>query len=556
LKSFQLALSLLLLAIFGCKQTRKASPLVWSPDYKKGVSFLSSRHDSAYYYFNKATTESKDSLQIAQAYNMMAVVQNREGDYYGAQEALLTSIRYLHPERENDQYCLVADYNVLGTTSLNLKNFDTAIAYYDRELGLAKADRTKIVALNNKAKVYQEKKQYAQAAAIYDSIIGQSRTDRKEYARVLCNLATARWQENPGYHAAPDLLIALQIREAEKDDWGLNSSYAHLADYYMHLRPDSALTYAKAMYAVANRLGSSEDELEALEKLIILSPDKMVKPYFAQYRRLKDSLETARNGAKNQFALIRYDVERNKADNLRLQGENAERKTEVVQQRAVTAGVILVFVLVIAWGITWYRKRKQRLAWERESAKQEERLHISRKVHDVVANGIYSLMNEVEHGGNVERDKLLDQLDGLYIQSRDISYESPDASSGDFRARVANILSPYGTSGRKVLITGNEESVWEEVGLKEKKELAPIFQELMVNMDKHSAARNVVIRFDREGNGLVVQYTDDGVGFLAGHHFGNGLTNTGNRIAAMGGRISFEPNTPTGVKIRIYLPND
>src|ERR1019366_3311429 len=117
------------------------------------------------------------------------------------------------------------------------------------------------------------------------------------------------------------------------------------------------------------------------------------------------------NGAKNQFALIRYDAEKNKADNQRLQRENAEKKAEVVQQRAISAGVITTFMVMIVWGINWYRKRKQKMEWEREMAKQEERLQISKKVHDVVANGIYHLLTEIEHGGNMEREKLLDQLD-------------------------------------------------------------------------------------------------------------------------------------------------
>lgn len=517
---------------------------------------MNTRHDSAYYYLNKAATESKDSLQIAQAYNVMAVIQAREGDYYGGQEDLLTSLRYLHVGRENDQYCLVADYNVLGSTSLNLKNYDAAIGYYEQALQLAKDERSKAVALNNKAVAYQKKGQYAQATSIYESIIIQSKRNKKEYARVLCNLATVRWLQDFGYRAAPDFLMALQIRTEEKDDWGLNSSYAHLADYYTHSRPDSALIYARAMYAMASRLKSPDDKIEALEKLIALSPAKEVKPYFAQYRQLKDSLETARNAAKNQFALIRYDVEKNKADNLRLQRENAEKKAEVVQQREISAGVIAFFIVLTGASILWYRKRKQKLEWEKERAKQKERLQISQKVHDVVANGIYRLLKEVEHGGVMDREKLLDRLDGLYIQSRDISYEPAGASHGEFKARVAKILLPYGTTGRKVLITGNEESVWKDVGPKVKKELEPILQELMVNMDKHSGAGNVVIRFDREGKGLIVQYGDDGVGLVADHHFGNGLTNTGNRIAGMNGRISFERNTPTGLKIRIYLPNE
>jgi signal transduction histidine kinase len=310
------------------------------------------------------------------------------------------------------------------------------------------------------------------------------------------------------------------------------------------------------MYAIASRLQSPADQLEALQKLIRLSPPKDLKHYFARYQHLNDSLQTARNAAKNQFALVRYETQKSKTDNLRLQRENAETKAEVVQQRAISAAVIALSMVLTGAGIWWYRKRKQKLEWANERAKQEERLQISQKVHDVVANGIYRLLTAVEHGGNMEREKLLDQLDGLYIQSRDISYEPAIVAGGDFHARVVNILLPYGATGRKVLITGNEESVWKGVGLKVTNELEPILQELMVNMDKHSGAQNVVIRFDRERKGLIVQYIDDGIGFPTEHHLGNGLTNTGNRIAAMGGRISFERNTPSGVKIRIYFPND
>jgi len=61
---------------------------------------------------------------------------------------------------------------------------------------------------------------------------------------------------------------------------------------------------------------------------------------------------------------------------------------------------------------------------------------------------------------------------------------------------------------------------------------------------------------EREARALSVRYADDGVGLPADHQMGNGLTNTGNRISQIGGQISFEPNIPTGLKVRIYLPND
>jgi signal transduction histidine kinase len=517
---------------------------------------MSQRPDSAYYYFNKTATESRDSLQIAQAYNRMALIQSREGDNYGGQEDLLTSLKYLHEGRDDDAYCLVSDYNGLGNTSLNLKNYDTAIAYFDRAFQLAGDGRSKTVALNNKARTYQEMSKYAQAAAIYDSILPQSRTDKKEFARVLTNLVTVRWLRDSDYRAAPDLLLALEMREAEKDDWGLNSSYAHLADYYRRSRPDSALYYARAMYAVASRLESPDDELEALEKLIALSPVGELKPYFARYRILKDSLETARNRSKSQFALIRYDAERTKTENLRLERENAERKTDAVRQQAISVGAILAMVILIVVGRSWYRKRKRFLEWEKERAIREDRLRTSQKMHDVVANGLYRVMMEIEHGEKLEREPMLDKIETLYLQSRDISYEQAGVSGGDIQTRLGQLISPFARTGTKVLIVGNDPAVWEGVGEQIKRTVEVVLQELMVNMDKHSGAQNVVIRFETEARGLRVQYTDDGIGLPADLRFGNGLANTETRISTIGGRIIFGQNAPRGTKIEIYLPNN
>lgn len=539
-----------------CKKERRALPVIPGSDYTTGISLMSARPDSAYYYFNKAATESRDSLQIAQAYNRMALIQSREGDNYGGQEDLLTSLKYLHEDRDDDAYCLVSDYNGLGNTSLNLKNYDTAIAYFDRAFQLARDGRSKTVALNNKARTFQEMSKYAQAAAIYDSILPQSKPDKKEFARILTNLATVRWLRDSDYRAAPDLLMALEMRKAEKDDWGLNSSYAHLADYYRHSQPDSALYYARAMYAVASRLESPDDELEALEKLIALGPVGELKPYFERYRTLKDSLETVHNRAKNQFALIRYDAERTKTENLRLERENAERRADALLQQAISAGAIMALIILIVVGRSWYRKRKRSLVWEKERAIREERLRTSQKVHDVVANGLYRVMMEIEHGEKLEKEPMLDKIETLYLQSRDISYEPAGAPAGDFQTSVDQLMAPFAASGTTVLIVGADLAVWDRVAKETKMELLLILQEFMVNMDKHSGARNVVFRFACKGDGLTVRYADDGVGLPADFRLGNGLTNTGNRIASMGGRITFERNSPKGTKIIIDLPNN
>ncbi|MET3876366.1 tetratricopeptide repeat protein [Chitinophaga sp. OAE865] len=180
--------SLILTAcLFACNRKNSIVAVEREPDFKKAESFLYYRNDSAFYYFNKVVSNSKDSLQIAMAYNGMAVILSDAGDYFGAQENLLISLSYLDEQKEKDRYCISSDYNELGGTSLNLKNYDAAIDYYDRALKFAEDDGFKLMFLNNKAVVYQKTRDFAKAIAIYDSILGKGKKDEKAYAMVLSN---------------------------------------------------------------------------------------------------------------------------------------------------------------------------------------------------------------------------------------------------------------------------------------------------------------------------------------------------------------------------------
>lgn len=538
-------LLLLLLAILflGCKQPRIPLSPITSPNYKKGEHFFKAQKDSAFYYFNKVATNPGDSLQVAKAYTYMAIIQSDAGDLFGSQESLLQALKFLNEKKDSDRHTLSSVYNELGATSANLRNYETAISYYDSSIKFSK-DSFKIVPLNNKALTYQKLLKYDQTLAIFYSIIDKSREHPIEYARILTNMAHTKWLQHPDYNAAPEFQTALQIRKNEKDNWGLNSSYAHLSDYYTRTRPDSALHYAGKMYAMAQQLNSPNDELLALQKLIPLSPPEVLKKYFIRYRYLIDSLQTSRNNAKNQFALIRYEAEKSKANNLVLQKENAEKKVQIIGQWILLVGVLIL----AAAGFAWYRKQKQR-------AIREHRLKTLQKVHDVAANGQYRLISRIEHGKIDGQEQLLDEMTALYDQIRDISYETPDEKTAlPFNEALAGLLSSFSSAGTRVLIVGNSKELWSAVKPGIKTELNHILQELMVNMKKHSRAKNVVVRFQMEYKALTVQYTDDGIGTPPDFRWGNGLRNTENRIAGMGGRISFDTETSEGMKIQLYIP--
>jgi signal transduction histidine kinase len=551
LKVIYLYLFLLIAYGYGCRQKPKVFSLVTTPDFDKGVSLLDRQNDSAYYYFNKAATNSKDSLQIALAYNYMAVIQTEASDYYGSQESLLTSLKYLDEKNESDTNCLIANYNVLGRNSANLKNYSTAIFYYDRALRLINNDYSKTIALNNKAVAYQDERNYKQAISIYQSILNQSKKEKKEYARILTNLATARWLKDSNYKAALELMEAFQIRKDENDNWGLNSSYAHLSDYYSHSHPDSALIYAHKMYAMAQQLNSPDDRLEALQKLITLSAPTSVKEYFSQYHRLSDSIQMTRNAAKNQFALIRYETEKNKAELLKLQEDYSEEKAQIFRQQAIIAGAILVFLLATVW----LRKRRKQMQLESQNAIQQSQLKTSQKVHDIVANGLYHIMTGLEHKKNIDKEELLDEIEILYEKSRDISHEEPQTTNSNFQAKIRKLLTSFVNPDTTVVVAGINEINWDSIKSRTKSELEPVLLELMVNMKKHSSAKNIAMKFEKDGASLDIHYLDDGIGLPVTPHHGNGLRNTENRIKRLGGRITFDNTVQKGLKIDIFLPN-
>ena len=542
-----LFLSLGLLLLAACKRSEKIARVDPWADYRKAYAQLTTNKDSAYYYFNQSASRSTDKQVIALAYYNMAMIQTDGGDYYGAQESLAQSLRSLDEHNPKDWNTLATDYNELGMTSTRLNNYRQAIHYYQLALGYDRDNTVKFYALNNRGNAYKKLKDYTSAIASYQQAIQISGKHNSNYARALTNLATAQWLQNPNHNPVPQLIVALAIRKQLKDTWGENSSYAQLSDYYLKTRPDSAGYYARQMLMVARRLQSPDDELEALQKLIALSPLDEIKPYFSRYQFLADSLESKRNAAKNQFALIRYNVEKSKADNLRLQKENTERNYQL-------GGLLFI---VIAGAITtaiWYRKKRQRQQLEAESLVRENQLRLSQKVHDVIANGIYGVMSEVEYSETLDRDDLLDKLEFMYEQSRDISYESNEPNQ-NMAETLNRMLSAFKSKAIRLAVTGNEPGLWQPVSEEIKNQLQPILQELLVNLRKHSRASQAALSFERIHNTLMITYYDNGIGIPDNLNQGNGLRNTVSRIAALNGRLTFESQPDEkGTRLQIEIP--
>lgn len=546
--------ALLLLLNLSCHQESAKNNLsVENPYYDLAKDFQSKNlSDSSFIYFNKAKEKSLkdgDSVKAAKSLINMAIISGGRGDFFASQEISLSAIKYLDSTVQEQREIASSNYNNLGKMANRLNNYDEAARFFLKSISLTDKENSKNIYLNNLATNLTDQLKYDQALKVFKQLINKKTIQENPvtFSRVLSNHSKTKWLADPNYNPVPAFLEALHTRLKENDLWGQNASFAHLADFYMDKKPDSALFYAHKMYNVAQSISSADDQAFALERLIKLSEPRQSRLYFEIYKKIEDSLETDRNAAKNQFAMIRYDTEKNKADNLILQKDNAEKEFLLIATMMVIIAASIISVL-------WYRKRKQKLKWEAEAVIRDNKLKLHKKVHDVVANGLYTIMSEIENKNELDKERILDKIEGLYEKSRNISYDENPVIELNFKEKIDSLMASFSTDDRRVSLVGNEEKLWADVSAQAKHDIGHILQELMVNMKKHSGATNVVFKFSEAEQQINIYYADDGVGIKGTPNFRNGLTNTENRIKGINGRIIFDTNKEKGLIIHISFP--
>lgn len=510
--------------------------------------------DSAFLVFGQArelAIKYRDSFNLANALANMGILANDQGDSFNGQEYSIEALRYLNPNNKKHHRCILANLNNLGITAYDLKKYEDAIDFYGQAIPFVKDSSHLHITKNNLANAYRQKGNYAMAIKLYQEVLGKT-SSAQHRARTLTNLAKAQLMQNPSFNPATDYLHALQLRKKVGDQWGQNSSYSHLTDYYLFRRPDSALYYSQLMYQLALELKNPDNELEAIGKLAELDPTKRLS-YFKRYRKLDDSLSSVRSAAKNQFALIRYQTEKHKSDKLKLEQENEHKKVQIERRNALLALAVVTILAIGAISATIYRHRKRRMAEQAEKQIKESKLKTSKEIHDVVANGLYRMMSEVEYSESIDKPKLIGQIEKLYNQSRQISH-AVSANPMDFIERVEELILSFSNHDTKILTVGLDEKLNTELNVTVKDEIILAIQELLVNMRKHSNANQVVLRFALQEKQLEIQYRDNGIGLLDEKKDGTGIRNTESRIAALKGLFIFGNHGNGGVQATIRIP--
>lgn len=246
-------------------------------------------------------------------------------------------------------------------------------------------------------------------------------------------------------------------------------------------------------------------------------------------------------------------------------------------------GIGLLFSLVMGWWLTQIgrsREQREELLHRLRTAEAElsaghhaagvlaERGRVAQEIHDTLAQGFTSVVMLAQTAqAQVEHDRL-DDAAGRLAQI--------EAVARDNLAEARSLVAAFGPSG---LLEDDLPSALHRVAERLEQEsglmvtvrvdgalplgrehqvvLLRTAQEALNNVRRHAQASRVMVRLDRDGDGVLLEVTDDGRGLAADTSDGVGLRGMRHRITTAGGTLRVENSGP-GVRVlaRIPVPED
>lgn len=501
--------------------------------------------DKAYIYFENLKNDrlrNKDTLYAISCLRYIAEIQNKLGFIYESEATGVEALFLLDKFSGKDTLIepRVGIYNHFGMLYRQQKDYLGAIRYYEKVMELAENEDHYFVAMGNKASAYKDMQDYQASFDEYKKVYDYAlkKGDSSKIARALGNLGWVEAKLNRPIGLS-HMREALDIRKRINNTGGIITSYIDLIQYYSSIgQLDLAREISEKARLLAEKSGNPKWIGPVLSEIVNLKSDKDI----IRFKRYTDSINDAKQLQRNKYASAKYNfVEQEK----KTQQSELFRLKE--KSRRITYQFIGLFTFLLGLFSIGYLKMRHRKKILAEVNETEAK--ISRKVHDELANSIYKIMTVVQTNGQ-PKEEILNELDKVYLKTRDISKEIDMHDLND-QDDLMDILMDFKTENTNIIVKGLADVNWKDLKKSKKQTLAKILKELMVNMDKHSHATLVFIEFVKNGKAIQVVYKDNGVG--CNLKKGTGLSNVENRIRMIRGSIIFESKPDQGFFVKMTL---
>ncbi len=208
-----------------------------------------------------------------------------------------------------------------------------------------------------------------------------------------------------------------------------------------------------------------------------------------------------------------------------------------------------------------------------QQTREEERIRVSREIHDELGQLLTSLKMEVHWleqrlSGPDLPPSLNPLLDRAVSASElaDATIATVQKIAAELRPGVLAHMGLAATLAHEarryqdrsgVSCTFYEDEAWVALPVEIESELFYIAQEALTNVARHANANQVDILLRSEGEEAILEVRDDGVGIVRGDlevSASLGLLGMEERVTQCGGMIHFTPNKPSGTRVTVRIP--
>jgi signal transduction histidine kinase len=556
------------------------------------------KHDSAVYYSNKAIVvfeKMKDYKTLNTLYNNISQTYRKLGEY---DKSINTSILGLqNAEKINSEYWTFYFTNNLSVIYHDFENFDKGIYYGKKAFLLAqkmkkREPETIAAALNAIAISYDDSNRPNEALYYHKQVFKYIKgKDTLNFGHTYNNIGNTLLKQGKYKEAERWIRIAIAIGEQihkmdggryDLDLYNNATNYTNLAVIAYKTnnleKAEQLLAKAKVFSVKSNDAEKLRDYYRAEYEFNKLRKNlqKTVESQ-EQYIKLRDSVFNKNRDKSFLEIEAKYQNEKKKKELLNKELEIKKKDTQTLILIIIVVGLLIISFLIYHQQKLKNSQQKQEFELksaiakiETQSKLQEQRLQISRDLHDNIGSQltfIISSVDNIKYAFEIQNTKLDNKLSSIsnfakstIIELRDTIWamNNSEITFEDLRTRIHNFIEKakeakhdieFDFSIEESLLTSKFTSV-------EGMNIYRTIQEAINNSIKYAEATQINIKIKPVANVISIVVHDNGKGFnLDKVNSGNGIANMKKRIDDIGGTISIDSATPKGTKIRMTIPN-
>lgn len=521
-------------------------------------------------------------LGEAKSYSNLSLVYYYQGKY---EKDLAYSLKAIHIfEKLNDLENLSLEWGELGYR-MKKRNLEKAIQYMQKSKQIAEENNLQkpLLSIYNNYGVLKEMKvEYDSALFYYEKglALKQKINDQVGIPYSLNNIAGVFVLRKQFDKAEENYQKALEIRKKINDTVGIAENYSYLGDMNLMQKDfKKAIGFYQKSTKITDKhkyLGLSQDSYHKISECYEnLGEHQNALQNFKKFAALKDSLINQETNSKIAELEVKFDTNEKEKQLLQKQAE--------VETSRIKFSVAIVFaILASIIGFLFYRQQRlknkqQHQEFELKSAMaqiesqnklQEQRLSISRDLHDNIGAQLTFIISSLENTKfgipNLETavekrlDKISDFTRNTIVELRDTIWamNKADFTMEDLSSRIFNFVEQAQSANQNILFNFSIDE-----NLKNKKfssvvgvNLYRTIQESVNNAMKYANAHHIVINAEKFQEGLKIEIKDDGKGFDTENvDVGNGLLNMKKRMEEIGGNFSINSEIGKGTSVNVEL---